>query len=283
MAAELLISNPHMLLTVAWHPCVCRSKSMLTAETEDSLAERRIRRRDSFPPPRSRVSREIDIGRGCCMPNERVGTETACVSDGRHADNGGCVVIERMAQRTDKPPLQLLMNEATDSGSDVERLGGTESSGQLGKTEGCVHPPVIVRRFRKSVSRSRSELMKRHSSSSDVSARLSRNSVDLERFFNSMGLERSVLEPMLSEPTTRAPSSSAALNLCDCSSSLTSANPRSVYSDDSHNDPLTSRASLDAAHKSGGSSIVERNARIIKWLYGVKKAQPPRHDGSLTQ
>ena len=267
-----------MMLIVVLRPCVCRCKSMLAAETGESIAEGHRRRRVSFPPPHRR---EVDIDRGCCVRNERVGIETPCCSNTRHADNTQCMVIERAAQLTDNSPLQLLMDQITDSGSDVERLGGTESSGQPGNTEGSMQPPVIVRRFRKNMSRSRSELMKRHSSSSDVSARLSRNSVDLERFFNSMGLEQSVLRPMLNELTAYAPSASM-LNLCDCSSSLTSANPRSVYSDDSRNDPLTSRTRLDTSG-SPATSIVERNARIIKWLYGVKKAQPPRHDDSLTQ
>lgn len=278
-----------MLLTILWLPCVCRCKSTLTTEAEQpcSLAERQCFPRFGgiFPSPdcEDTARQEVDIDSGPCPQHEHCGTEIHCTGQSQHArsmQHCDGSVMEHVAQCTDKPRLRLTKDQGTDSGSDVDQLSGIGSSAQL---EDSNAPAVIVRRHRKGVSRSRSEVIKRHSSSSDISARFSRNSADLERFFNSMGLEQSVLEPMLSVPTAQAPSASM-LNMFDCSSSLTSANPRSIYSDDSYTDPVTSRACLDTVHKSAGqtTSIVERNARIIKWLCGVKKAQP-QHDSSLTQ
>ena len=282
MAAKLLISTPHMLLIIPQHPSVCRCKSSLTAETDQlcSSAEGQcLHRQGEFFP--------ADCGRTGGVVREQGAQhghgETHCVADSQLTDGARCsgaAVMERLAPRMDKPRLHLTREHGTDSGSDV---GGVGPSSQLLQPEDPSAPAVIVRRHRKGVSRSRSDVIKRHSSSSDISARFSRNSADLERFFNSMGLEQSILEPMLSVPAARAPSAST-LNLFDCSSSLTSANPRSSYSDDSYTDPAVPRACLDNVHKSAGqtSSIVERNARIIKWLCGVKKAQP-QHDASLTQ
>lgn len=260
-------------LHVGW----CRCKSRPTTETDQpcSSAEGHcVRRRGEFLPPDSEATGGVEWER--CMQNEH--GETHCATHSMQC--GDAAVMEQIAQRSDKPRLHLTRDQGTDSGSDA---GGMGSSSQLQQLEDSNAPVVIVRRHRKGVSRSRSDVIKRHSSSSDISARFSRNSADLERFFNSMGLEQSILEPMLSVPTARAPSAST-LNLFDCSSSLTSANPRSIYSDDSYTDPVASRACFDNVHKSAGqtSSIVERNARIIKWLCGVKKAQP-QHDASLTQ
>lgn len=141
---------------------------------------------------------------------------------------------------------------------------------------------VVRRRPKKShVHRSRSDLTKRFSNSSDlseVSARFSRNSADLEKFFNEMGLDRTVLEPML---TAQCSHTSSNLHLYESASSIDSRDAQSWCSGDNDSTkhgggatrdrpPLPSSDVLKGAQ--GQTSIVERNARIIKWLCNVKRA-----------
>lgn len=151
---------------------------------------------------------------------------------------------------------------------------------------------VMRRRPRKThVHRSRSDLTKRFSNSSDLSelsARFSRNSADLEKFFNEMGLDRAVLEPMLNAQGAFAHSSSN-LHLFESASSLDSPGNNSWCSEDNDNDSTRpggggaargARAAEPPLVPSTDvlkgapvqTSIVERNARIIKWLCNVKKA-----------
>ena len=138
---------------------------------------------------------------------------------------------------------------------------------------------VVRRRPKKShVHRSRSDLTKRFSNSSDLSelsARFSRNSADLEKFFKEMGLDRSVLEPML---TAQCSHTSSNLHLYESASSIDSRDGQSWCSGDNDSTkhgpgierPLPPTEVLKGAQ--GQTSIVERNARIIKWLCNVKRA-----------
>ena len=138
---------------------------------------------------------------------------------------------------------------------------------------------VVRRRPKKShVHRSRSDLTKRFSNSSDLSelsARFSRNSADLEKFFNEMGLDRAVLEPML---TAQCSHTSSNLHLYESASSIDSRDGQSWCSGDNDSTkpagarerPLPATEVLKGAQ--GQTSIVERNARIIKWLCNVKRA-----------
>lgn len=146
---------------------------------------------------------------------------------------------------------------------------------------------VVRRRPKKShVHRSRSDLTKRFSNSSDLSemsARFSRNSADLEKFFNEMGLDRAVLEPML---TAQCSHTSSNLHLYESASSIDSPDDRSWCSGDNDSTKhgrggrgggaMDTPAALPPSDvlkgAQGQTSIVERNARIIKWLCNVKRA-----------
>ena len=103
-------------------------------------------------------------------------------------------------------------------------------------------------------------------------SRLSRAScgTDLENFFNQMGLERGVLDPI--SRLCKLQSSEA----FDSVSSLDSQDAASICS-------AISRSDHDWGSSKGGvaavaslvpqsTSVVERNARIIKWLMNVRKA-----------
>ncbi|BFZ17058.1 hypothetical protein BsWGS_20097 [Bradybaena similaris] len=101
-------------------------------------------------------------------------------------------------------------------------------------------------------------------------SRLSRASVgtDLENFFNQMGLEKGVLEPInrLKELQSN--------EIFDSMSSLDSHDAASICSTYSRSDQeWCDSQSVDRNLQQ--TSIVERNARIIKWLCNVRKAKSP--------
>ena len=126
-------------------------------------------------------------------------------------------------------------------------------------------------------------------------SRLSRASVgaDLENFFNQMGLEMGVLEPMArlrelqnsgSTGGDRAPGGDAStFGSMSSIDSQDAASICSTYSRSEHECVGTGGLSLGASggaegpslatgHQQPQTSIVERNARIIKWLCNVRKA-----------
>nr|KAI8749508.1 putative serine/threonine-protein kinase nek3 [Biomphalaria glabrata] len=101
-------------------------------------------------------------------------------------------------------------------------------------------------------------------------SRLSRASAgaDLENFFNQMGLEKGVLEPInrLKELQTS--------EVFESMSSLDSHDAASICSTYSRSEQEWSESqSMDRSHHQ--TSIIERNARIIKWLCNVRKAKNP--------
>lgn len=125
---------------------------------------------------------------------------------------------------------------------------------------------------RRQLHRSQSDLSDcRHSRTSsdfsDLSSRLSRTSTEVERFFNEMGLDRSVLEPMRKLCDTKQK------ECLDSLSSLDSLEAHSISSQMS-NDRYPMESEQDLSERDPGTmSVVERNARIIKWLCNVKKAK----------
>jgi len=125
---------------------------------------------------------------------------------------------------------------------------------------------------RRQLHRSQSDLSScRHSRTSsdfsDLSSRVSRTSTEVERFFNEMGIDRSVLEPM------RRLSETKQKDCLDSLSSLDSLDGNSLSSQMSGDRaPIESEQDL-SERDTGSTSVVERNARIIKWLCNVKKAK----------
>ncbi|XP_074472111.1 protein FAM110C [Sebastes fasciatus] len=123
-------------------------------------------------------------------------------------------------------------------------------------TAGLLTVPEFERRIGKGVSRSHS----------DISSRYSKNFADFDAFFKYCGLGGEVIESMGKENFS-ARSDEIAVNLLSVSVS-TSDDGFSKNSGDS--DGLLE----DELHgKIGqGTSVIERNARIIKWLYSCKNA-----------
>ncbi|NXH13802.1 F110A protein, partial [Bucco capensis] len=98
-------------------------------------------------------------------------------------------------------------------------------------------------------------------SKSDLSERFSRATADLERFFNYCGLEPEELQDMGAECFARATSDIVSLKLHSASTAS------------SEGDSAASPEGQPLERVPYGISIIERNARVIKWLYGLRQAR----------
>ncbi|KAL8578161.1 hypothetical protein ACOMHN_051716 [Nucella lapillus] len=135
------------------------------------------------------------------------------------------------------------------------------------------------------VPRSFSDISCRHSQAgSDVSSEASRASrastgAHLERFFNEMGMDRDIIDPMIQIQRFRGGSER---DIYDSVSSLEShggGDARSICSALSRSEKeISDPESLERGGQQQ-TSVVERNARIIKWLCSVRKAKTPTPTG----
>ncbi|XP_070782075.1 protein FAM110C [Enoplosus armatus] len=139
--------------------------------------------------------------------------------------------------------------ENSDSGTKV-------TSGVVRKSAGLLAVPEFERRSGKGVSRSHS----------DISSRYSKNFADFDAFFKYCGLGGEVIES-LGKENFSARSDERAINRRSLSIST---------SDDgfSRNSGDSEGLLEDELHEKirQGTSVIERNARIIKWLYSCKNA-----------
>ncbi|KAL7975850.1 hypothetical protein Chor_002456 [Crotalus horridus] len=104
-----------------------------------------------------------------------------------------------------------------------------------------------------------------HRSKSDLSDRYSRATADLERFFNYCGLDPEDVGDMEMERFTRASSDIVSVKFHSVSTS-SSAGTHSRRS-------TVTLENRQAERMPYGISIIERNARVIKWLYGLRQAR----------
>uniref|UniRef100_A0A3B4FRD3 Protein FAM110A-like n=1 Tax=Pundamilia nyererei TaxID=303518 RepID=A0A3B4FRD3_9CICH len=111
-----------------------------------------------------------------------------------------------------------------------------------------------------------------HRSKSDLSDRYSRATADLERFFNYCGLDPEEVEGMGGvERFTRANSDIVSVSkLRSVSTPSSECGDDRVREDEDDEDDGPSRASERVPY---GISVIERNARVIKWLYGIRQAR----------
>ncbi|XP_040465206.1 protein FAM110A [Falco naumanni] len=106
-----------------------------------------------------------------------------------------------------------------------------------------------------------------HRSKSDLSDRLSRATADLERFFNYCGLDPEEVQDMGAERFARASSDIVSLKFHSVST---------ASSEGGRSPPSTATPEGRPAERVPyGISIIERNARVIKWLYGLRQAREP--------
>ncbi|XP_055508515.1 protein FAM110B-like [Leucoraja erinacea] len=106
-----------------------------------------------------------------------------------------------------------------------------------------------------------------HRSKSDLSDRYSRVSANLERFFNYCGLDPEELENVGMECLARASSDIVSLKLHSAS------NLSSEYGRSQCSNAIEEKPSERIPY---GISIIERNARVIKWLYSCREAKESR-------
>ncbi|XP_042319638.1 LOW QUALITY PROTEIN: protein FAM110A [Sceloporus undulatus] len=104
-----------------------------------------------------------------------------------------------------------------------------------------------------------------HRSKSDLSDRYSRATADLERFFNYCGLDPEDVGDMEVERFTRASSDIVSVKFHSVSTA-SSEGTRSRRS-------AITLEERQAERMPYGISIIERNARVIKWLYGLRQAR----------
>lgn len=116
-----------------------------------------------------------------------------------------------------------------------------------------------------------------HRSKSDLSDRYARAGADVERFFNYCGLDPEELESVGPENFARANSDIVSLNFksasmisSDCDRSRRSSNDGDGLSDADDEEEEEEEAGERVPY---GISAVERNARVIKWLYSIKQAK----------
>ncbi|XP_074699179.1 protein FAM110A [Strix aluco] len=107
-----------------------------------------------------------------------------------------------------------------------------------------------------------------HRSKSDLSDRLSRATADLERFFNYCGLDPEEVQDMGAERFARASSDIVSLKF----HSVSTASSEGGRSPPSAATP----EGRPAERVPYGISVIERNARVIKWLYGLRQAREPQ-------
>lgn len=123
-----------------------------------------------------------------------------------------------------------------------------------------VLPPgsPTVTRLSSSSSRKRPSLTR---SKSDMSDRFSRAGTDLERFFNLCGLDPTEMQALAgpgSDIVSIARLRSASAPGSECAGT--------VREDEEEEEAVTERTPY-------GVSVIERNARVIKWLYGLRQAK----------
>ncbi|XP_013869289.1 protein FAM110B isoform X2 [Austrofundulus limnaeus] len=114
-----------------------------------------------------------------------------------------------------------------------------------------------------------------HRSKSDLSDRYARAGADVERFFNYCGLDPEELEAVGPENFARANSDIVSLNFrsasmisSDCDQSRRSTNDGISEGDEGEDEEEEAGERVPY-----GISAVERNARVIKWLYSIKQAR----------
>ncbi|KAL6456753.1 hypothetical protein MHYP_G00352970 [Metynnis hypsauchen] len=158
----------------------------------------------------------------------------------------------------DVPPLASPAVRSSASTSSVPPLASPAVRSSASTSS--VPPPSSPAITRKSSvsSRKRPSLTR---SKSDVSDRFSRAGVEVERFFNYCGLDPSDFEEL--EPGSDIASVSRLRSASAPASERSAEGPEEDEEEDA----------AKGEKPSYGISVIERNARVIKWLYGMRQAK----------
>lgn len=176
-------------------------------------------------------------------------TDTECESQSNEEKNS---TPERTAKECSSG-VEILQPAGRFNGNIQSSNGGRKLTANVG---GLLKVPGVERRTGKGVSRSHS----------DISSRYSKNFADFDSFFKYCGLDGEVIES-LGKENFSARSDELAINIRSVSVS-TSDDGFSSNSGDSIGllqDELQKKIRQR-------TSVIERNARIIKWLYSCKNA-----------
>ncbi|KAM3866303.1 protein FAM110B [Diretmus argenteus] len=169
------------------------------------------------------------------------------------------------------PPLSLSLPRPTISPSPCDNNTPQSLPCDRGDVSNSSNDPNLELELGSSVAR-RPSL---HRSKSDLSDRYARAGADVERFFNYCGLDPEELEAVGPESFARANSDIVSLNFrsasmisSDCDRSRRSSNEGLSDGEDGEDEEEEAGERVPY-----GISAVERNARVIKWLYSIKQAR----------
>ncbi|KTF85209.1 hypothetical protein cypCar_00032310 [Cyprinus carpio] len=149
-----------------------------------------------------------------------------------------------------------------DCGKEAPRVNLSIAHGQTGETNDVPRGPPhrTVAKIQEQERKSRRGVAR---SSSDISSRYSKNFADFDAFFKYCGLEGDVIESLGREKFSAR---SDDLSSTNRSISVSTSNDGISRSSDG----LQEEELQETVRQ--GSSVVERNARIIKWLYSCRNA-----------
>ncbi|XP_071615862.1 protein FAM110A isoform X1 [Heliangelus exortis] len=176
--------------------------------------------------------------------------------------SGGTEGAEKPPETPNKPPGSVAVRRV-----DVHPCGAPR--GQVTPAPASPVPGGLPATPSRSSPAARPESARRqpllHRSKSDLSDRLSRATADLERFFNYCGLDPQEVQDMGAERFARASSDIVSLKF----HSVSTASSEGGRSPPSAATP----EGRPAERVPYGISVIERNARVIKWLYGLRQAR----------
>ncbi|KAM9355084.1 protein FAM110C [Pholidichthys leucotaenia] len=191
------------------------------------------------------LNKSAPLPEGAAKECEPKGDAKATVHEITVKECGPDVVSSQSEKRCKGEAKQYSNKSVPKHNADVTKTNG-----------GLLTVPEVKRRPGKGVSRSHS----------DISSRYSKNFADFDAFFKYCGLDSDIIESLGKE------------NFIACSDEI-AINIRSVSVSTSDDDFSRSSADSDGLMEEklkeknhGGTSVIERNARIIKWLYSCKNA-----------
>ncbi|XP_016386540.1 protein FAM110B [Sinocyclocheilus rhinocerous] len=222
---------------------------------------------DSLKVPTSTQGRHSPQG-GNLNLSRRLLEERSCEADGEHSPLHASHSSSDIRRMCNGKPLRA----AHSSSSSAPPLPPKPSAKALAA---CDNAPCSSERETLSSTATELELGSSvarrpslHRSKSDLSDRYARAGADVERFFNYCGLDPEELESVGVESFARANSDIVSLNFRSASM-ISSDCEQSRHS----NDDLTDEEDDAGERVPYGISAVERNARVIKWLYSIKQAR----------
>lgn len=246
--------------------CVSRSTSSVHKDVPQLCVPEQLNRPTGKKRPDSILlyRQKCDLLRGSTLKNRRhpitrklplnsgdKHVPVLLAADRKHDHDGSKEKISTPEGKSKECSIGVVISQ-----SEKKSNGATEDNNEKPTAGGLLAVPEIEMRTGKGVSRSHS----------DISSRYSKNFADFDAFFKYCGLDGEVIET-LGRENFSARSDEIVINIRSASIST---------SDDGFSrDSSDSNGLLEnELHKTvqQGTSVIERNARVIKWLYSCKNA-----------